>query len=86
MSLSLLGFFVAAGSAAHALMNSKAVAENAAEDTWSRAMDAWDACTCANRKCCEHAVAARSAKSKLDEATEEHAAARKGYSDWCKAR
>ena len=86
MSLSLLGFFVSAGSAAHALMNSKAVKENEAEAVWSKAMDAWDDCSCTNRKCCDHAKTARSTKSKLDEAVEDHAAARKGYTDWCKIR
>lgn len=86
MALSGLGFFVAAGSAAHSLMNAKMAKETAAEDVWSKAMDAWDDCACTNRKHCEHAKAVRSAKSKLDEATEDRVAARKGYADWCKIR
>lgn len=86
MSLSLAGFFVAAGSAAHALMNAKMAKEYAAEVVWSKSMDEWDACKCSDRKHCDHAKAARSAKSKLDEAVEDHAAARKGYTDWCKIR
>lgn len=86
MSLSLTGFFVAAGSAAHSLMNAKAIKENEAEVVWFAAMDEWDACKCADRKHCTHSKVARSAKSKLDEAVKDHDAARKGYSDWCKIR
>lgn len=76
--------FASCGSAAHSLMNSKAIKENTAEEEWDAAQDAWDACSCANRKCCSHAIAAKAAKVKLDEADADFKAASKGYADWCR--
>ena len=86
MALSLTGLFVAAGGAAQQAMTAKRVAADKSLDAWSKAMDEFDACKCANKKHCQHALVVRRLSANVEEKNAEAHDARVAYAKWYAAR